>query len=150
VAVTGNTWTYHGNKPSDVRSQWPNWDYQTYNVEDLAVGMIRFDNGSILTIEASFVAHIEKDVFNIQILGEKGGGIWDPAQIFKDQNGYMVNSTPGFMPQIDHFLMKMKHFVDVCQEKRTNESPGEHGLMVQKMLDGVYASADAGREVPIE
>jgi predicted dehydrogenase len=134
VAATGNTWTYHGNKPSDVRSQWPNWDYTTYDVEDLAVGMIR----------------IEKDVFNMQILGEKGGAVWDPPQIYKDHAGYMMNSNPGFLPQIDHFLMKMKHFVEVCQGKRANEAPGEHGLMVQKILDGVYASAAAGHEVNIE
>ena len=150
VAATGNTWTYHGNKPSDVRSQWPNWDYTTYDVEDLAVGMIRFENGAMLTIEASFVAHIEKDVFNMQILGEKGGAVWDPPQIYKDHAGYMMNSNPGFLPQIDHFLMKMKHFVEVCQGKRANEAPGEHGLMVQKILDGVYASAAAGHEVNIE
>jgi predicted dehydrogenase len=44
----------------------------------------------------------------------------------------------------------MKHFVEVCRDGRANESPGEHGLMVQKMLDGVYASAAAGKEVGIE
>jgi predicted dehydrogenase len=44
----------------------------------------------------------------------------------------------------------MKHFVEVCQGLRPNESSGEQGLMVQKMLDGIYASADAGREVTVE
>ena len=60
VAAAGNTWTYMGNKKSAVVSQWPNWDYKTYTVEDLAIGQIRFDNGSILQIEASFAgAHRE-------------------------------------------------------------------------------------------
>ncbi len=150
VSVTGNTWTYLGNKPSEIASVWPNWDYQTYTVEDLAVGMIRFENGAMLSIEASFVAHIEKDVFNVQLMGERGGATWDDTQIFLDQAGYMMNVRPGYVPQRDPFEYKMRHFVDVCQGTRENEAPGEHGLLVQQMLDGVYQSSETGREVTIE
>jgi predicted dehydrogenase len=46
VAATGNVWTYMGNKPSTVVSNWPNWDWKTYTVEDLAIGHIRFENGA--------------------------------------------------------------------------------------------------------
>ena len=150
VGVVGNTWTYMGNKPSQVASNWPNWDYKTYTVEDLAVGMIRFDNGSMLTIESSFIAHIEKDIWNVTVMGEKGGAVWDSSQIFTDHNNYMMNMTPAYLGKWDHFEYKMRHFVEVCQGKRQNESPGEHGLMVQKMLDGVYASAEAGKEMKID
>ena len=72
---------------SDIASQWPGWDYKTYTVEDMAVGMIRFEGGTMLTIEASFVAHIEKDIWNFQVMGEKGGATWDPIHIFKDDGG---------------------------------------------------------------
>jgi predicted dehydrogenase len=150
VAATGNTWTYMGNKKTNVVSMWPGWDHKSYTVEDLAVGMIRFDNGAMLTIEASFVAHVEKDVWNVQIMGEKGGANWESGQIFKDHGGYMMNMVPGFLPKAEIWDYKMRHFVEVCRDGRENESPGEHGLMVQKMLDGVYASSDAGREVNIE
>ena len=40
--------------------------------------------------------------------------------------------------------------VSATASPAANESPGEHGLMVQKMLDGVYESAEKGREVVIE
>jgi predicted dehydrogenase len=150
AAAFGNTWTFMGNQPSDVLSQWPHWDHKTYTVEDMAVGMIRLDGGAMLTIEASFVAHIEQDVFNVQIMGEKGGATWDPPQIYRDVDGYMMNLTPGFIGKSEVWDQKMRHFVEVCRDGRENESPGEHGLMVQKMLDGVYAAAEAGGEVPIE
>ncbi len=149
ISATGNTFTYIGDKPSAVSSQWPGWDHETYTVEDLAVGMIRFDNGTMLTLESSFCAHIKEDVFNIQIMGEKGGAIWDGSQIFTDHNGYMLNATPGFVPKYDYWEYKMRHFVEVVRDGRTNEAPAEHGVMVQKMLDGVYASAAAGKEVEI-
>lgn len=150
VSATGNCFTYMGNQPSSVKSMWPNWDHKTYNVEDLAVGMVRFDTGAMLTVEASFVAHIEKDVWNVTIMGEKAGANWETSGIFTDINNYMFNMSPGYLPSTDHWTEKMNHFVQVCKGQRVNESTGEHGLMVQKMLDGIYASAAAGREVAIE
>ena len=150
VSCTGNTWTYLGNQPSNVASVWPNWDHASYTVEDLAVGMIRFDTGMMMTIESSFVAHIEEDVWNVQVFGEKGGANWETSGIFADHGGYMMNMKPGFLPKVDVFEYKMKHFVEVCRDGRPNESTGEHGLMVQKMLDGVYASSAQGREVVID
>jgi predicted dehydrogenase len=62
----------------------------------------------------------------------------------------MMNMTPGYLGTWDVFEHKMKHFVDVCLGNRENECPGEHGLMVQKMLDGVYLSAEQGKEVRVE
>jgi predicted dehydrogenase len=115
----------------------------------MAAGMIRFDTGTLLTIEASFVAHIERDVWNVTIMGEKGGANWESSHIFTDHNGYMMNMSPSYIGKWDHFEYKMRHFVEVCRDGRANECPPEHGLMVQKMLDGVYASAELGREVTI-
>lgn len=149
LTVTGNTWTYYGNRPTDVAVPWPGWDYKTYTVEDLAVGMVRFEDGTMLTIESAFVAHIEKDVWNIQLMGEKGGAVWETSQIFTDHGGYMMNMTPAFVPKVDYWEYKMRHFVEVCRDGRKNESPGEHGLMIQKILDGVYASAKARCEVVV-
>jgi len=96
------------------------------------------------------VAHIEKDIWNVTLMGEKGGANWDSSQIFTDHGGYQMNMTPGWIGKWDIFEYKMKHFVEVCRDGRKNESPAEHGLMVQKMLDGVYASSEKGAEVRIE
>jgi len=150
VSATGNTFTFLGNTDSKVKSVWAGWDHETYTVEDMAVGMIRFDTGTMLTIESSFVAHIEHDIFNLQIFGEKGGAIWDGSKIYTDLNDYMVNMTPSFIGDWDMWDYKFQHFAGVARGERKNEAPAEHGIMVQKMLDGVYASAAAGREVEIK
>ncbi len=153
VAASGNTWTYMGNKPSKVVSMWPNWDYKTYTVEDLAIGQIRFDNGAILQIEASFVAHIEKDMWNFNFMGTKGGGQWDPPMIFTDRSNTMINSSPAFVGNQTSFESmfesKQRNWVDACTRNTPLEAPGEAGLAVQKMLDGIYRSAAAGKEVAI-
>ena len=154
VAASGRTWTYMGDKKSDVVSMWPNWDYKTYTVEDLAIGQIRFDNGALLQIEASFVAHIEKDVWNFSLMGEKGGCSWDPAAIFTDNAGTMVNTAPAWLsPKCDFptlFTYKLRNFVDGCLKGTPLRAPGEAGLAVQKILDGVYRSSGAGKEVKID
>ena len=150
VAAFGNAWTFFGNKPSETISEWPNWDYKSYDVEDMAVGMIRFENGAMLSVEASFVAHIEKDVWNVNLLGEKGGANWESKQIFQDHGGVMMNMTPHFVGTWNNFEEKMRHFVEVCRGHRTNESPGEAGLAIQKMIDGIYQSAIENKEVAID
>jgi predicted dehydrogenase len=154
IAASGNTWTFLGDKPSNVVSQWPGWDYKTYTVEDMAIGQVRFENGALLQIEASFAAHIEKDIWNFQLMGDKGGCNFDPPGIFTDEAGTMVNITPGWLPKENDFValfkLKLRNFVDVCLKDTPSRAPGEAGLAVQKILDGVYRSAAAGKEVEIE
>jgi predicted dehydrogenase len=154
VAASGNTWTYMGNKKSDVVSQWPNWDYKTYTVEDLAIGQIRFDNGAILHIEAMFAGHIKEDVWNFTLMGDKGGCQWDPPMIFTDRSGTMVNESPAYVGTKTDFPylfgLKLRNFVDGCLHDTPLKAPGEAGLAVQKILDGVYRAADAGKEVGIK
>jgi predicted dehydrogenase len=154
IAASGNTWTYLGDKKSDVVSQWPNWDYKTYTVEDLAIGQIRFDNGAILQIEASFAAHIKEDIWNFTLVGDKGGASWDPPGIFTDRAGTMTNTNPAFLSNKTDFhnlfISKLRNWVDGCTKGTELRAPGEAGLAVQKMLDGIYRSAAAGKEVRID
>ena len=150
LSASGQIWTYLGNKPPAAACAWGKWDHKTYTVEDFAVGMLRMKTGAVIQIEASFAAHIEKDLWNFQILGEKGGANWETAQLYHDEAGLMLNSTPAHVPKVEIFPAKMRHFVDVCLYNRSCEAPAEHGLMVQKMLDGIYASAEAGQEVRIK
>ena len=153
VAATGNIWTYLGDKPSEVVSMWPNWDYKTYTVEDLAIAQIRFDNGAIMQIESSFAAHIKEDVWNFTFMGDKGGGSWSPAEIYRDCAGTMINEVPGFLPQSDWnhlFVTKLQNWVNGCLKGTPLRASGEAGLAVQKILNGVYDAAAAGKEVAIK
>ena len=86
-------------------------------------------------------------------MGEKGGATWDPLSIARDDNGYMVNTEPGWLPESGFgsaFGAKLRNFVDHVLYDRPTLAPAEHGLMVQKMMDAIYLSAEEGREVEIE
>ncbi len=154
VAASANVWTYMGNKPSKTLSPWAGWDWKTYTVEDLAIGQIRFDNGAILQIESSFAAHIkERDLHDFYAMGTKAGCSWESAEIYTDLNDMMVNAVPVYTGHNDWdtmFLKKLQNWVDGCLKGTELAASGYDGLNVQKMLDGIYRSAAAGREVPIK
>ncbi|MCL1857454.1 MAG: Gfo/Idh/MocA family oxidoreductase [Kiritimatiellaeota bacterium] len=154
IAASGNCWTYMGDKPSKTRSGWAGWDWKTYTVEDLAIGQIRFDNGAILQIESSFAGHMEKsDVANWIAMGEKAGCNWEKAEIYTDLNNMMVNATPAYVGDGSWdilFKAKLQNWVDGIRNGTPLYAPGEAGLNVQKMLDGIYRSAAAGKEVTIK
>ncbi|NLF94221.1 MAG: Gfo/Idh/MocA family oxidoreductase [Oligosphaeraceae bacterium] len=153
VAASGNCWTFMGDRPSNVVSSWPNWDYKTYTVEDLAVGQVRFDNGAIMQIESSFCNHIENDVHTFEIVGTKGGFSFKDATLYTDHAGTMLNSKAAFLPSTDFgalFIAKFKNFASAILHDTPMRSPGEAGLAVQKIIDGVYRAAAAGKEVSID
>ena len=146
VSASASMFTYIGDKPSDkVASAWQGWDYKTYTVEDLAIGRIRFANGAVAHVEAAFAFHGEND-WNFELMGDAGGARWDPPRIFRDENGHMVDKTPGWLSSESIFTRKMNNFVDHCLHDRPTLAPGEDGLAIQRMLDALYRSAENGGE----
>jgi predicted dehydrogenase len=153
IAASGNTWTYMGNTDSKTRCPWPGWDWKTYTVEDFAVGQIRFDNGAIMQIESSFAAHIPHEVHNFEIIGTKGSCNWDSGEIFTDLHNTMVNIKPAYLGGTEWgalFRSKLQNWVDGCLKGSELQADGYDGLNVQKILDGIYRSAAAGKEVTIK
>jgi len=149
VAASAACYTYIGNKKPQVVTPWGAWDHKTYTVEDLAVGLIRFEGGSTLSIESSFAAHIERNVRNFVLMGEKGGATYDPPALHTDLSGTMFNLTPSFPGKVDVWERKMGDWIECIRTGRKPVASGEHGLIIQKMLDAIYRSAERGKEVAI-
>ncbi len=150
VAACAQTYTYLGDKASDVLSPWAGWDHETYTVEDLAVGFIRFENGATMAIESSYIAHIKENNFNVQIMGEMGGCTLHPPQVFKDDAGTMVNVEPNWLPNYNSMARKMRDWIGHIRGEIETECPARAGLDVQKILQGLYDSSEQGREVAID
>jgi predicted dehydrogenase len=65
----------------------------------------------------------------------------------------MINSTPNFVGEggwNELFATKLNNWVQGCLHGKELGAPGEAGLAVQKIIDGVYRSAGAGKEVTIK
>lgn len=150
VSATAGMWTYMGDKKPVATGKWGPWDYETYTVEDLATGMIRFENGAVMSIESSFAAHIENDLSDVTLMGSKGGARMSNGALFTDLAGRMMNVTPQYMGDWNTMERKINNWVAVLRGEMENICPAESGLVVQKILDGLYRSAETGGEVPID
>ncbi|MFB3880765.1 MAG: Gfo/Idh/MocA family protein [Armatimonadota bacterium] len=127
---------------------------KTYTVEDLACGIVKFANGATLMVEASWAANInEPEQMMTMLCGTKGGlvqknvgGWYDfTAEVYTDEGGYLF--TKKLDEATKHCPSAYSEFVSSIIEKRPPLATGEEGLKVMKILDGIYKSAETGREV---
>jgi len=149
VAASGVIYTKFGNREGTF-GIWGPWDYKNYSVEDFAAGIVRFENGAALTVEASFAANIEKDVMTTSLLGTDGGADLSPLKIYREEYGSLVDLTPVSLPQVDAFHAEIKAFVECIRNDTEPPVTGEQGLDLMKIIDAIYKSAETGREVAIE
>ena len=122
-----------------------------FDVEDMATALIRFDNGAVLSVEASFSLNIQKDVGNIELFGTKAGCKLDPElTIFTDMNDYLANVKLAQSTALSFdglFDNEINHFVECIETGKPCRNPAQDGVTLMKILDGIYESARTGHEV---
>ncbi len=128
-------------------------DKDVFNVEDLATAMIRYDNGSVVSIEASFSLNIKKDEGKIELFGTKAGAKLDPElEMYTEMNGYMADvnlCAPTALSFDGLFENEIDHYVDCVMNGTPCKSPAEDGVTLMEILDAIYESARTGHEVVI-
>lgn len=124
------------------------WDYENFTVEDMAVGMVTFKNGATLTLEAAFAANVEKnDTMQVSLMGSKGGADVFPLKIYQEKHNTLLDITPAYPPQIDGHQREISLFVESCLEGNTPLSTPEQGVIIQKIIDAIYESAETGKAI---
>lgn len=125
------------------------------DIEDMAVGMIKFENGAILEVEASWAAHIkERDWIETRLWGTKGGlverkaesGEYE-AELYLEREGDQFDMK--FHPDARNAHKSMYHFIDCIVNDRAHIATGEEGVLVMQILDAIYESAKTGFPVKI-
>ena len=127
---------------------------EVFNVEDLATALIRFDNGSVISVEASFSLNTKHDKGDIEFFGTKGGAKLSPElELYSDVNGYLTNTQLDFPTALSFnglFENEISHFLDCIIDGVPCQSPAEDGVEIMKILDAIYESARTGHEVTID
>lgn len=123
------------------------------DVEDLVSALIRFDNGAVLSVEASFSLNLKKDKGEIELFGTKGGAKVSPEiEMYSEMNGYMVDVNMDSATALSFnglFENEINHFVECIQEGTPCISPAEDGVEMMRILDSIYESARTGHEVSL-
>ena len=121
------------------------------DVEDFASAMIRYDNGAVLSIEASFSLNVKQDQGTIELFGDKAGVKLDPeVEFFTETNDYLTNISLDASSALSFdglFNNEIDHYVDCIINGTPCKSPAEDGVTIMTILDGVYESARTGHEV---
>ena len=130
---------------------------EAFDVENTGLGLIRFENGATCFLEVSWATKGRtRDGIEASVFGTKGGAryfnddkgyVFDAEAYLKAAGGELVCKSPNLLPKVPTIY---EVFARAVLEDKPVSVPASHGLAVQKMLDGLYRSAEAGREVAVE
>ncbi|MEM7531277.1 MAG: Gfo/Idh/MocA family oxidoreductase [Chloroflexota bacterium] len=122
-----------------------------FDVDDLAWGLVRFDNGATLIVQISWaVQHAEE--YMTQILGDKGGASvgTQTVDLYTHLNGQTVDIQAPVPRMPDSYPTLIKHFVDyVGGNEDAPIVTARESLIDVQIVDGMFRSAQEGREVTV-
>lgn len=155
VSVSANSYQRLGNRANITtmpRYQVSDYDPNTNSVEDMVNALVRFDNGASLAIEASYSLHATKDSIGVSVFGDKGGADLEPKlTIATEMHGSVVNVTPQISSRTFEleraFSNEIDNFIGTVQGRTASVAPVSHGAEITRILEGIYASAEAGKEL---
>ncbi|MCY3019981.1 MAG: Gfo/Idh/MocA family oxidoreductase [Planctomycetota bacterium] len=121
-----------------------------FDVEDLAVAMIKLKGGRTVILEISWAIQADsgKD-YGIDLYGTEAGANLFPARILRVRGSNYETITPDYkrLPVPED---RMVHFIDCVVKGTPPLVKPEESLKVQKILDGIYESSKTGKEVRIK
>jgi len=135
------------------RPGWGKWQgtKQVFDVEDFAAGLVRFADGAVLFLEASFLLNmVDEEIMTAMICGTKGGIDVGGGRIVTQEHGIMrVSGLQNFEEPKPHAAAIIA-FIDAIEKDGPVPVPPEQTLYVMAILDGIYRSnARGGAEVKL-
>jgi predicted dehydrogenase len=120
------------------------------DVEDMALGLIKFENGATVFLETSWAAHTGGGgTSEFRVLGTKAGATLSPLTIYTVQNEQLLDTTPVLRGKQDHYVEEIRNFLDCIKEDKDCVPSAEEGLFVTQIIDALYESAEKGEAVQV-
>ncbi|HPO17551.1 MAG TPA: Gfo/Idh/MocA family oxidoreductase [Candidatus Hydrogenedentes bacterium] len=150
VSVTGVT----QDKLCKLKGQFSTWGGpipKRWDVEEFAAAMVRFDTGATLVLEVSWLLHHKTDSEDMQmwLYGVDGGIHWPSNEIlstnYKAQQ--LINQQVLLAHTTEPHAKECMVFAKTVAGGGKSPVPPEESLDVITILDGLYKSAKAGKEV---
>lgn len=119
-----------------------------FDVEDLAMGFIKFDNGACLHLDFSWATNIPRETRFVELRGTKAGILIenDELYVYGEKHGVLVDEKPNPRGEYGH-CVAIRHFADVVLNGAEPVFKPEQGVDMIKILCGIYESAKTGKEV---
>ncbi len=126
-----------------------------FDVEDYAVGFVRFAGGQTLVLEVSWMLHHPTAGEDMQmwLYGTRGGCHWPKGEVYttnyatKQMYDVALKYTPD---ALEPHAQECVEFAQAIVEGAPSPVPAEDSLQVISILDGIYRSTQTGREVRLD
>ncbi|ACT01193.1 Gfo/Idh/MocA family protein [Paenibacillus sp. JDR-2] len=155
VSVFAAAYSEFGGKKKGIGT-WgtPNWN-GSFDVEDLASAMIRFDNGATLQLEVSWAAHTiaENNGSFLHLMGSEGGAALqgDTGKFLLEQFNRTadIDILPSSTAEDPRSLM-IRHFTDCIQRNAEPITNAYSGFVNMAIIEAIYESAREGKLVEVD
>ncbi len=121
-------------------------------VEDLATGFVKFSNGAVLFVEASWAGNSEVGLKG-SLFGTKAGAQLpdpvdskNPVRIYTETNGVISDIIPE-IPKVDAYFDEVKHFIECIKGEKEPITKKQEIISVVKIIEGIYKSAETNSPV---
>ena len=165
VAVSSMTYTEFGNRDEGIVTMLEDsgapmgvmnpreYDHRDFDVEDMAVGMIRFEGDVVVNFKVSWAANVPESIWATSVLGTEGGLELDPLRFTTNLDRYQADVVPHVPADRDvafsgHWAAA-EHFLRVLEDQEELMVKPNEVLTVMKILDAIYLSAREGKEIAI-
>ncbi len=152
-SVTGAVYTKFGNRGLGEGS-WGSSDPEglPFDVDDCALAFIRMKSGASVQVEISWAAHQkEGDSYNVELFGTEAGAQVYPGEVYRfdrDLGAQVDAGSLGVPLKYPHANRFANFILAILGEEELCVTP-EQALKVQRIIDAVYESSAARREVRI-
>jgi Predicted dehydrogenases and related proteins len=122
-----------------------------YDVDDSVTGMIR-TSGPVVTINGAWAQNIGVDEMYIDFMGDKAGIRLDYGKgftLYTSENGALVEYKPEFEMR-DHFQNEIDAFVNCVKTGEKLPSHIDTVVITAQMMQAIYDSSEAHREIQFD
>lgn len=169
VSVTGSVFYQLGHLPQAVEgNMFGPWDPETYEVEDSAFGMIKFENGAAIQLEAAWAINMQTSrEASTTLCGTKAGaevysGMSFPENkliINRGHNGMLTDEEICGAGNVAYFegglgeepgLAEARQWLAAIANDTDPLVRPEQAFKVTQILEAIYTSAATGKEVILD
>lgn len=124
-----------------------------FDVEDLAAGFIRFKNGATLVVEASWAGPFaEAEFMETRLMGNHAALVQRTLEGTYKFEGELIRTTRKNKARVTPIKDAKapsfaRHFIQAIVTDTPHLATGEEGVIVMKILDALYRSAQTGKPI---
>ena len=125
-----------------------------FDVDEFAAGFVRFENGASLIIEVSWLLNhtTEQDDIQTWLYGTKAGAHLPSCVLYETNNDlkqHYDRTIKRIEDKIRPHYLECVEFAEAIINGGPSPVPAEQSLQVGQILEALYQSQEAGREVEI-